>query len=270
MNQDFFENTKEAFSLQSLFYDDYEAKNSTLKFMRNEVRKHVITFLRDGDKILELNAGTGMDAVFFAKNGFKVHATDISGGMISQLKYKVEKNALEERVTIQQCSYTELDKVTCGPFDYIFSNFGGLNCSPDLNQVTRFFPDLLNKNGRITLVLMPPVCPWEIALMFCGHFKTAVRRFKKGGITAHIEGKYFDTFYYTPGQVIKALGNRFKKLKLQGLASFTPPPYINNFPQRYSELYKKFIKFDKYFSNYFPFNCCADHFIITAEYIQIP
>ena len=270
MNQDFFENTKEAFTLQSLIYDAYESEHFTLKFMRSEVRNHVIKFLREGDKILELNAGTGTDAVFFAKNGFKVHATDISGGMISQLKYKVEKNDLNERITIQQCSYAELDKVTCGPFDYIFSNFGGLNCSPDLKEVTKFFPNLLNKNGRITLVLMPPVCPWETALAFCGHFKTAFRRFNKNGIKAHIEGKYFDTFYYTPNQVIKALGNRFIKLKLQGLASFTPPPYMENFPRKYSGLFKKLNMLDKYFSDYFPFNRFADHFILTAEYLQIP
>ena len=103
-----FKDVKEAFSLQSSGYDDYEMLHSTLKFMRSEVRNHVMNLLREGDRILEINAGTGTDAVFFAKNGFNVHATDISGGMIFQLKYKVAKFNLEDRVSVQCMNIAEL------------------------------------------------------------------------------------------------------------------------------------------------------------------
>lgn len=159
MSENYLENVKEVFSRQSLGYDDYESLHSILKFMRIEVRNHVMNFLRKGDRILEINAGTGTDAVFFAQNGFNVHATDISGGMISLLKYKVNRYGLNNLISLQQCSFTELDKISGRPFDYIFSNFGGLNCLPDLLKATKFFPNLLNKKGRVTLVLMPPVCP---------------------------------------------------------------------------------------------------------------
>ncbi len=260
------ENIKEAFSRQSLIYDDYEKEHPVLSFMRQEVRLHVMNFLKKGDKILELNSGTGTDAVFFAENGFKVHATDISEGMIFQLKNKAVKHQLTDNISIQRCSFFELDKLNSGSFDYIFSNFGGLNCSPDLMEITKHFPNLLNKNGRVTLVLMPPVCPWELALVFRLHFKTAFRRLKKNGTKSHIEGKYFNTFYYTPGQVLKALGKNFRKIKLQGLASFTPPPYMENFPRKHPVLFRSLNQFDRYFSCYFPFNRMADHFILSAQY----
>jgi ubiquinone/menaquinone biosynthesis C-methylase UbiE len=261
------ENIKEAFSRQSLIYDDYELEHPILKIIRQEVRLHVMDYLGEGDKILELNAGTGTDAVFFAQKGYKVHATDIAEGMIKQLKNKVKKHGLNDLITIQKCSFYELDKLNEGPFNYIFSNFGGLNCSPDLKEITKHFPNILARNGRVTLVLMPPICPWELALIFRMHFKTAFRRLKRNGTKSHIEGKYFNTFYYTPHDVLKALGENFKKLKLQGLASFTPPPYMENFPQKYPVLFRNLNKFDKYFSNHFPFNSLADHFILTAQYI---
>ncbi len=260
------QNIKEAFSRQSLIYDDYEIEHPILRFMRQEVRLHVMNFLREGDKILELNSGTGTDAVFFAGNGFKVHATDISEGMILQLKNKATKHQLTDYISIQQCSFFELDKLNKGTFDYIFSNFGGLNCSPDLTEITKHFPNLLNKNGRVTLVLMPPYCPWELALVFRLHFRTAFRRLKKNGTKSHIEGKHFNTFYYTPGQVLKALGKNFRKIKLQGLASFTPPPYMRNFPRKHHVLFRSLNQFDRYFSGYFPFNRMADHFILSAQY----
>jgi ubiquinone/menaquinone biosynthesis C-methylase UbiE len=262
-----FENVREAFSRQALIYDKYEAGNMSLSFMRNEVRDHVMKFLRKGDKILELNAGTGTDAVFFAKNGFKVHATDISDGMIEKLEEKIISNGLRDKITFQKCSFTELENIDGFPFDFIFSNFGGLNCASDLHQVTKYFPLLLKKTGRVTLVIMPHICPWEMALMLRGNFKTAFRRLKTEGIKSHIEGKYFNTYYFTPANVMEALGNSFKKIKLQGLASFSPPPYMDNFPKKYPSVFKILNKLDSAFASYFPFNHFADHFIITAEYL---
>ncbi len=70
MSENYFKNVEEAFSRQSSGYDDYELLHLTLRFMREEVRNHVLNFLREGDKILEINAGTGTDAVFFAQHGF--------------------------------------------------------------------------------------------------------------------------------------------------------------------------------------------------------
>ncbi len=214
MNQDFFENIKEAFTRQSLIYDKHESGHDTIKFMRDSVRHHVMNFLKKGDKILELNAGTGSDAGYFAKKGFKVFAIDISGGMVSRLKEKIITNNLSNEITVQQCSFTELNKINSSSFDYIFSNLGGLNCISDLREVTKFFPRLLKKNGKVTLVIMPHICPWEIALLLLGNYKTALRRLKRNGTISHIEGKYFKTFYYTPKEVMNGLGINFKKLKL--------------------------------------------------------
>ena len=86
-------------------------------------------------------------AVFFAHKGIHVHATDLSDGMIKQLQKKVLQNHLKEFLSVQQCSFTQLDEVKQLKFDHIFSNFGGLNCVEDLRSVTKYFDSLLKKNG---------------------------------------------------------------------------------------------------------------------------
>jgi ubiquinone/menaquinone biosynthesis C-methylase UbiE len=262
------EEVQEAFTRQAAVFDFYQENNPILIWMRKQVRDHVISFLRPGDKILELNAGTGLDAVYFAEKGFNIHATDYSLGMLEKLKDKVIAHNLSDKITFEQCSFTELNKVNAGKFDYIFSNFGGLNCIPDLTKVTRFFPHLLNNKGRITLAVMPPVCPWEILLATKGNFKTAFRRLRKNGTSAHIEGVYFKSYYHTPSDVIKALGKDFRKLKLQGVASFTPPPYMENFPKRFPRIFSLLNKLDESFCNYFPWNNFGDFFITTVEYSE--
>lgn len=267
------QNVSEAFSRQSTSFDAYEEQNEILKWMRKQIRAHVMQFAKPGNQILELNAGTGLDAVYFAQQGLKVHATDNATGMLAELGKKVVALQLEDKITFEKCSFTELNKLkilnlpTTQKFDYVFSNFGGLNCIPDLKEVTKHLPELLNPGAYITFVLMPPVCPWEMLLALKGNFKTSFRRFKKDGDLAHLEGVYFKTYYFTPTTAIKAFSKDFKKVKLEGLASVSPPPYLEKFPVKFSAFYKKLTKFDSKLAVTFPFNSWCDHFILTMQYL---
>jgi SAM-dependent methyltransferase len=263
---DQFNNVNTAFSRQSIIYDDYDRENPTLTWMRQQVMKHVLKYLRPNDKILELNSGTGIDAEFFAKNGFTVHCTDLSDGMVEQMKKKFSSGNFADKITVQQCSYTELDKIGNKKFDFIFSNFGGLNCIPDLRETTKFYPFLLNKYGRVCLVILPPICPWEIIQLFRGKFKVAFRRFNKDGVLANVEGIKFQTYYFSANTVMNAFGINFKLLKLESLALFTPIPQMEKIPKKFPGLARVLNKMDEKISGIFPFNRIGDHIIVTAEY----
>lgn len=49
--------------------------------------------------VLELGAGHGRDALFFAERGFHVHATDFSATGIEQLRKRAEREGVAENVT---------------------------------------------------------------------------------------------------------------------------------------------------------------------------
>jgi ubiquinone/menaquinone biosynthesis C-methylase UbiE len=49
--------------------------------------------------VLELNSGTGEDAIWFAEQGYTVHVTDISSGMQDTLKSKSKCTNLQEKST---------------------------------------------------------------------------------------------------------------------------------------------------------------------------
>ena len=256
----------DAFTRQSVIYDDYEKENQTLIWMRKQVRKHAMSFLNPGDKLLELNSGTGTDAVYFAQKGILVHSTDISNGMIQQIRKKVNDNNLSHKISFEQCSYTELNKIKNNKFDFIFSNFGGLNCLVDLSDATKFFPSLLNEGGKVCLVIMPPICPWELANIFRGKFKFAFRRLKTSGTPAHIEGIHFTTHYYSLKNVMKALGDKFSLVKSEVLAVCSPNPQMEKFQKKFPRLTQLLNKLDESLSAYFPFNKIGDHIILTALY----
>ncbi len=91
--------------------------------------------------ILELNCGTGEDAVWFAKQGFQVLATDASAEMVAVANAKIERAGLTKNARASVCSFAAIDQLPEDNYDLIFSNFGGLNCvSPEeLGQLGAVF-----------------------------------------------------------------------------------------------------------------------------------
>jgi ubiquinone/menaquinone biosynthesis C-methylase UbiE len=256
-----------AFDKQAPVFDELYSSNEIIQYKRQRVREHVLQHIPVSGNILELNAGTGEDAVWFAQHGYSVHATDISTVMLEELKKKTERAELPGKITSEQCSFTELSNLkNKGPYEFIFSNFAGLNCAGELEKVLASFSSLLKPGGKITLVLLPKFCLWETLLLFRGRFKTAFRRFfTKKGEDAHIEGVYFKCWYYNPSFIIKTLKKEFKLLNLEGLCTVVPPSYLENFPKKYPGLYTKLVKIENRWKRNWPWRIIGDYYIISFQ-----
>jgi len=90
MEEEFLQNTKTAFNKASADYDAHENHNIILKWMRGIVQSVYLKYLKEGEDVLELNSGTGIDAVFLAQRGINVYATDISNEMVAIIKVKYQ------------------------------------------------------------------------------------------------------------------------------------------------------------------------------------
>jgi ubiquinone/menaquinone biosynthesis C-methylase UbiE len=91
MSEPSFPTIAEAFSRTAEKYDSFAVDHPHLTRMRNKVYDHIGRLLSPGARILELNAGTGTDAVKLAQRGYRVHATDIAPGMLQRLRDKVDQ-----------------------------------------------------------------------------------------------------------------------------------------------------------------------------------
>lgn len=263
MRTDFFENIDKGFS--SIF-DEYEKlsqKNDIDIARRNCIRNHVNNFLKPNHKILEINAGSGIDAVYFAQKGNAVLATDIATASEKYISNKIKTLGLTN-LQFQKYSFTTLKNIENEKFDYIFSNFGGLNFTDDLPSVFNQFEALLNPKGFVTLVIMPPYYPWEMASILKGN-KNAFRRLRKNGVCTNIGDYSIKTFYYTPKQVKKAFGKSFKHIKTRNIGTFYPSAHFVSL-QKHKNLISKLVKFDNWIND-FPFMIkgVGDYFIITFQ-----
>lgn len=256
----------EAFSRTAQKYDAFAEDHPHLTRLRNKVYAHATRYLPQGARILELNAGTGTDAVALAQRGYHVHAVDIAPGMLERLRDKVERFGLHEQVTFQQLSFTELDKVRGAPFEAVFSNLGGLNCIPDLSPVIQQLPAVLRPGGLVTWTLMPPVCLWEMAEIFRGNPRLAFRRFSRSGTRAHLEGLNFTVYYFSTQKVLRWFGDDYECLAIEGLSVLTPTAESKNFAKRYPRLYRTLCLLDDRLAPRWPWRGWGDFFIITLRY----
>lgn len=255
----------QAFSRAAEKYDKFAVDHPHLTRMRNKVYQQVQRHIPPGAHILELNSGTGTDAAELVRRGYRLHATDISEGMLARVEQKSTQIASDDVFTFQRLSYTELQNVENAPFDAVFSNLGGLNCIQDLGLVIAKLPQVLKPGGVVIWVLMPPFCIWEFATILLGQFELAFRRFSKDGVIAHLEGHYFPVYYFKPRDVIRALGPGFEILDIRGLSVITPTAESKNFAIRFPRIYRALAWLDDRLSPRWPWYGWGDFYILTFQ-----
>ncbi len=254
------------FSNISHQYEMLDKTSSLILWMRDRIRAHLIKNLSATGTILEINCGSGIDAVYLAKKGYEVHATDVAGGMIDYVKSKTISQQLEGKLSCEILSFKELHKLNAKRYTNIFSNFGGLNCSSlnELEKVFDSFKDVLEPNGTITLVIMPKLCMWEVFKIFRGK-KNAFRRFNKNGVFANIAGEKVRTYYHSSKEIKALLKNNFTNFRVENICVLGPTGNHVDFPKEHPFIFKILNAFNT-FSNNIPFlRGYGDYYIISAQ-----
>ena len=255
----------DAFSRTAERYDAFGTDHPHLARMRGKVYAHLERAAPPGARILELNAGTGTDAVELARRGFTVHATDVAPGMLALLRDKVDRLGLHDRVSSEERSFLELGGIGGGPWDVVFSDLGGLNCTDDLPTVVAGVDRVLRPGGTVVWVVMSPICLWELALVVTGRPRLAFRRLRRGGTRAHLEGRFFDVHYFTPGRVVRAFGDGYELLRIEGLSVLTPTAESRTLAIRHPRIYRALAVIDDALADRPPFSGWGDFFIVSLR-----
>jgi len=219
--------------------------------------------------VLELNCGTGEDALWFAKQGHKVLATDLSESMLDIVRQKIDEEDLSSRIQTMKLDITKIrDKNLGERYDLIFSNFGGMNCiSPiEMRRIPTALSKLLNAKGRLIMVIMPRYCLWETSYFLTKlNFKKAFRRYNNDGTIAKLNGVEFSTFYYTPNQIKKIFGEIFDVINIKPVGLFIPPSYLEKFFAPKVKAFNILKEMDNIFSNQSALAGFSDHYLIDLQ-----
>jgi SAM-dependent methyltransferase len=186
--------------------------------------------------------------------------------MLGRLRAKVSDLELEDSIEVEERSFLELEGVSGGPFDAVFSDLGGLNCVRDLRPVVAGVRRVLRPGGVVVWVLMPRICLWELGMAFTGQFGLAVRRLRRGGTIAHLEGREFPVYYFSPRRAMESFGPDFELVGLEGLAVATPTAESKNLARRHPRIYGALDRLDRIMSKHSPFLGWGDFYILSMRY----
>ena len=121
---DFLVNTRESFNKIAGDFDRQDRANEILQWMRGIVYEIYLENIKPGSNVLELNSGTGLDAVYLVGKGITVFATDISDEMLARLKENAAKEISEGKIEFQRSDFSGIGKIERNGFDAAISNFG--------------------------------------------------------------------------------------------------------------------------------------------------
>ena len=168
--------TQLAFDSVAADYDGPRGNNELIQRMRLMLWEVVDRELTPGSRLLDLGCGTGIDAFRFAQLGYPVVATDWSPGMVGRTEGRIAGASLPVAMAVKQLGIHQLGALD-GSFEGIYSNFGPMNCVPDLAATADECARLLSPGGVLVFSVMGRICPWELGhYALRGRFRRAVVR----------------------------------------------------------------------------------------------
>ncbi|MEO8392283.1 MAG: class I SAM-dependent methyltransferase [Chloroflexota bacterium] len=261
--------SSEAFNHIGARYDTEFTNTELSRWFRQRVWDRLALLYQPGDHVLELGCGTGEDAIFLAKRGVTVLATDGSQAMLDETARKAQAEGVADRIKTRRLDFADAAywDLPAQAFDGAYSNYGALNCVGGWTAIGTQLTNAIRPGGRLGLGVMGPYCVWEVLWHgLHADFRTATRRLRKSTI-AHLDSKYFEVYYPTPTRLQFDLGVTFRRLDLLGLGVFLPPSDLYQPVSRRPWLARPLLALERLTAPHWPFKHLGDHYWLEMERI---
>jgi SAM-dependent methyltransferase len=228
--------TQLAFDSVADIYDGPRGNNALIQRMRELSWRLVAQQIAAPARLLDLGCGTGIDAAHFARTGYSVLATDWSPQMVARTAERASTPAVSGRLTAVRVGAHELEQLDASydcAFDGIYSNFGPLNCVPELSAVSRQCARLLKPGGQMLFTVIGRLCPRELAHYLPRlRIRRAMTRFARAMTPVRLNTHTVWSRYYTPREFYRSFALEFEHVSHRALSLFLPPPYLIDLHER--------------------------------------
>ncbi len=265
MNQIDFNTVNTGFGRMADEYDAIQETNLPVKIMREKYYEVVLNTVPPPASLLELNCGSGIDAVHFSKLGYKIFATDISDKMLQNAESKNFFNPYSKNLTFKKMNLLDAGTFDENSFDAVLSNLGGINCIDNPVKISKTLSKIIKPGGYFIASVMPRFSFWEFFLLIKGEFKRAFRRFNRNGIIANVGGEKVFVKYYSPKKFHSFFKNDFNLISTKALRIFAPPPPAFNWYNKFPHLTYLLDRIDNSAENFFPFAFACDFYVIVLQ-----
>ena len=259
-----FASVASAFDRIAESFDDTLENEITFR-LRKQVYDVLENLAASGATVLDINCGTGIDLLYLAENGYQVYGTDISPKMVALAEAKLNQHGHGGR-HIQVCSFDSVSPSVTPPCDLVFSNFGGLNCTPDLERVAQSIASVTKAGGYFVAVLMPPFSLWEsISLAARRRWKEIFRRFRASVPATGFGETSFPVHYHSVRTTVRSFSDFFEKKQIIGLSILSPTPQSSGFERKHPVLTRALVKVDRMVGHFPLLRAWGDHYVLVLR-----
>jgi ubiquinone/menaquinone biosynthesis C-methylase UbiE len=236
---------------------------------RHAVWRRLDKIFSPGQKLLELNCGTGIDAVHLAKRGIQLVACDISSRMIDLARKLAASTSTSELIDFRVLPNEEIASLKGeNVFDGAFSNFCGLNCVEDLPAVVRELTRLVRPGAPVLLCMIGRFVPWEIAWFLAhGAPGKALRRLRGKSFHSSDPGTV-RIQRPSVGEITRAMSPAFRLQRWSGVGIAVPPTYTENRMQHFPRTIKGLAGIDRVIGDLPVFRRMADCVVLEFECVK--
>jgi SAM-dependent methyltransferase len=252
-------------------YDEVFTNSLIGRAQRNSVWRELDRCFGSGQRILELNCGTGVDAIHLAERGVETLACDAAPRMIEVACRRLRAAKVLAKVGFRVLATENISRLEDeGPFDGALSNFAGLNCVENLRNVARHLASLLRPGGRFVACMAGRFVGWEVIWYLShGNVRKALRRFHPEGATARLaDGVTLRVHYPSVGDMARMFAPEFKLRRWKGVGVVVPPSYLEHLAQRYPAALKALAKADRWLGRVPLARSMADHKLLEFERLK--
>ena len=250
-------------------YDDLFTRSLIGRAQRGAVWDVILDVFEPGAHILEINCGTGEDALFLARHDISVVACDASQQMIHTARQRMQAEDPHADIQFELLRTEHLSQLRPSElFDGALSNFSGLNCVANLDHAARDLASLLFPGAPVLICLSTRFCIAEMLwFLLHGEFRKAFRR-TSGIATARVGEFEVKVHYPTLREVKRAFSPWFRLHSCLGIGVAVPPSYLEPTIRKRPRLLDLLRSIDKRISNLPLFRTMGDHMLLCFERVE--
>lgn len=257
-----------AYDAYAARYDKLLEENRINAYMREAMLRIQRETFSPGERLLELGAGTGDEALALAALGCEIVASDPSAEMVRVAREKANTHPAGQRVTFLECHARNLGEALReepdGSFGGAYSSFA-LSYEPALGSVQGALARLLRPGSYFLLAAVNRVCLSELLIATVAlRPSLAGRRLRTS--SPHKVGRVRTRiFCRTPLELSRSFRPQFAQDRIWALPAILPPHYMNRPFERWPSLVDILERVDLLVRSKPLFRTLGDHTVIRLR-----